>query len=320
MAKQLPKTVTKRHLISLYRQAIMANVPIEDVDEKIRRAMLRSEATSRLASQDDKQQLARLTKVPRFQKYTSQFVPVFSVLIGFFLIGSAVVPISQTLLFGEDAGSMAFLAPIPNDQVLIPQVITQANAQGETASSSGAEAADTSPEFKPTIVNSELDFTNLSNWFPNLNLTPSANEAQLEYSLDIPELDIANAKIKVGGSNLDHNLIQYPGTSLPGQPGSPVIFGHSVLRQFYNPSINNPRRYFSIFSKIMTLKTGDKIFVTYDNVKYTYIVKKREIVKPEDIYILEQAYDGKRLKLVTCYPEGTYLQRGVITAEIATGQ
>jgi sortase (surface protein transpeptidase) len=39
-------------------------------------------------------------------------------------------------------------------------------------------------------------------------------------------------------------------------------------------------------------------------------------VKPEDVFILEQNYEEKTLKLVTCVPEGTYLRRGVITATL----
>jgi len=42
-------------------------------------------------------------------------------------------------------------------------------------------------------------------------------------------------------------------------------------------------------------------------------------VKPEDTYILAQQYDNRKLKLVTCVPEGTYLRRGVITAELVSG-
>jgi LPXTG-site transpeptidase (sortase) family protein len=143
-----------------------------------------------------------------------------------------------------------------------------------------------------------------------------ADEQVQEYTIDIPTLNITNAVIKVGGSNLDESLIAYPGTAMPGEFGAPVIFGHSVLRQFYNPSEKNPRRYNSIFSTIMTLKPGDKIYVTADGVKYTYLVQDKSEVKPEDVYILNQDFGSKKLKLVTCTPEGTYLRRGVITAQL----
>src|SRR5258708_871941 len=168
----------------------------------------------------------------------------------------------------------------------------------------------------PKIIKDELDYTNLSNWFTSTTLPQGGQEQDTEYTLDIPGVEIETAKVKLGGSNLDKNLIQYPGTSLPGQAGAPVIFGHSVLRQFYNPQTKNPRRYFSIFSKIMTLENGDKIYLTYNNIKYTYEVRSKSVVQPEDTFILDQHYDSKELKLVTCVPEGTYLQRGVVTAQL----
>ena len=70
----------------------------------------------------------------------------------------------------------------------------------------------------------------------------------------------------------------------------------------------------------MTLKTGDEIYVTYDNVKYTYVVQEKTEVKPTDVYILSQKYDAQSLKLVTCTPEGTYLRRGVITAQLVKSE
>ncbi len=206
----------------------------------------------------------------------------------------------------------------------MPKVVTQVQATTQGSSQPSTSPEDSAspdgsagPAFAPTIDNTELDYTNLSNWFPNLAL-PNTNDTQqiTEYRLDIPDVDIVNAVVKVGGSNLDKSLIQYPGTADPGQPGSPVIFGHSVLRQFYNPSEKNPRRYLSIFSKIMTLKTGAYIYITQDNIRYTYQVRSREVVQPEDTFILDQDYSQKVLKIVTCVPEGTFLQRGVITANL----
>jgi LPXTG-site transpeptidase (sortase) family protein len=173
---------------------------------------------------------------------------------------------------------------------------------------------------KAKIVDSlDLDYTNLANWFANGQMPEFAtkNVPIQEYILDIPKLEVHNAKVKVGGTELSKSLIAYPGTALPGQHGAPVIFGHSVLRRFYNPSEKNPRRYMSIFSKIMTLKPGDVIYITADGVKYTYLVKDKKEVKPEDVYILTQKYDNKKLKLVTCTPEGTTLRRGVVEAELA---
>lgn len=172
------------------------------------------------------------------------------------------------------------------------------------------------PKPTPVVVAQQLDYTDLSNWFPEQALPLIVPGPLKTYLLSIPKVDIVDAQVVLGGTNLEKHLIQYPGTANPGDYGFPVIFGHSVLRQFYNPAIKNPRRYVSIFSKIMTLDKGDKIFISADGVNYTYKVIGKTEVKPEDTYILEQRHDIRGLKLVTCVPEGTYLRRGIIEAQL----
>ena len=68
----------------------------------------------------------------------------------------------------------------------------------------------------------------------------------------------------------------------------------------------------------MTLQSGDEIFLTHDDAQYKYVVRDKTEVKPEDTYILAQQFDSRKLKLVTCVPEGTYLKRGVVTAELVS--
>ena len=166
------------------------------------------------------------------------------------------------------------------------------------------------------ILGQDLDYTKATNWFPAADFQQSKESKITHYTIDIPTLDIDDAIVEIGGDDLSKHLIQYPGTSNPGELGSPVLFGHSVLRQFYNPSINNPRRYMSIFSKIMTLEDGDEIFVSFDGIRYKYTVVEKAVVNPEDVFILQQRHDRRELKLITCVPEGTYLQRGVVIAQL----
>lgn len=166
---------------------------------------------------------------------------------------------------------------------------------------------------------SQTDFTKASSWFVGTDPVQKSNLSDKypdEYVLTIPEVDVYDARVVVGSNDLSESLIHYAGTAYPGQAGSPVIFGHSVLRQFYNPKVSNPRRYMSIFSKIMTLEAGDEIEIEYDGVLYTYQVTDKYQVEPEDVYILQQNYGQANLKLVTCVPEGTYLRRGVVEAKL----
>lgn len=239
-----------------------------------------------------------------------RLLPAVSITLGSLILTNTLWPIMSYLVFtSPDLQRQRLVSALP-DVSVVRQSATVPVAQAATAD-----------ELKPRVIKDDLDYTDLSNWFPAEavaaeSFEDTAHETEKEYVIDIPSLDIENAVVQVGGTDLDENLIQYPGTADPGELGAPVIFGHSVLRQFYNPSLKNPRRYMSIFSKIMTMKPGEKIYVEYDNIRYTYSVVKKVEVKPEDLYILEQQYDAKQLKLVTCVPEGTYLRRGVVLAQL----
>jgi len=160
----------------------------------------------------------------------------------------------------------------------------------------------------PEII--EIDYTKLSNWFPTSSSSKNqSNEG--EYYLSIPKLKIKDAKVIVGGDDLDESLIHYSATSLPGEYGNAVIFGHSVLPAFYNP-----KDYHAIFSTLPTLKKGDEILINYDGLEFKYKVEEYKEVRPDDIEMLEQRFDRRTLSLVTCVPPGTYLRRGVIRANL----
>ncbi len=323
MPRNAPTTtvVPRDELVKLYRQAMVSGVPLDQVDKKIERLLARDVVTQRENSNDEKKVIAKFRKqIPWYVRWGAMGVPAVLMLIGVWLVGNAAVPILNAYLSGASARDLsALVAPVPAHELLEvnPLVIGLARAE-ETAVGMGRQRVE------PIILDNELDFTNLSNWFTGnetvlAGLVPTANSgthAEDSYILEIPKLKVTNARVQIGGTDLNNGLIQYPGTANPGEKGAPVIFGHSVLRQFYNPSEKNPRRYMSIFSTIMTLQKGDQIYVTHDGIKYTYEVQEKLEVKPEDTYILNQQYDSSQLKLVTCTPEGTYLRRGIVVARL----
>lgn len=159
------------------------------------------------------------------------------------------------------------------------------------------------------------DYTQISNWFvPETNaVSPDtfSNKVSQSYTISIPNLKIKDAVVDVGSLDLKKSLIQYPQTALPGQAGNSVVFGHSVLPQFFNP-----KSYLTIFSTLYKLKQGDHIIVNFDNVEYKYLVVEMYEVQPTDLSVLEQRFDGKYLTLVTCSPPGTVLRRLVVKSQI----
>ncbi len=179
------------------------------------------------------------------------------------------------------------------------------------------------------------DYTQISNWFINdpttnnnkifynandsisannsisTNSPISTNNSISTYLLTIPKLKIKDAIVTIGSMDLKKSLIQYPQTTLPGQLGNTVIFGHSVLPQFFNPN-----SYLTIFSTLYRLEQGDEIEIKYDNNQYKYIINEMFEVKPTDFSVLEQRFDQKNLTLITCSPPGTYLRRLIIKATL----
>jgi len=161
--------------------------------------------------------------------------------------------------------------------------------------------------------NTTIDYNKITSWFnfskPQTFLSPSNIT---HYTISISKLRIKDALVTIGGDDLDTSLIHYGGTANPGEAGNPVIFGHSVLPQFYSP-----KSYRSIFSLLPTLSLGDEILVNFDGITYQYTVYEYYEVSPDEIDILEQHYNQKELTLVTCVPPGTYWRRGIIKARLS---
>lgn len=308
----------RNKLIKLYRQALIEQGSYEKVEAEVEAKLTRLSIAEKVEEHvDEVHKKQAIRSVPALVRYGASLVPVFLITVGLFLLGTAAIPIASFYLKSLPK-TPTLIAPIPQENVLHSTYLA---VSGDNAVDS-LEQDLAQLKTGPVIVDAELDYTNLSNWFEDQMVTDLNNRTSLltrqtgEYILEIPELGVTNAVVKIGGINLEESLIQYPGTSLPGKPGSPVIFGHSLLRQFYNPKENNPRRYYSIFSTIMTLEPGDKIYLVYGDIKYTYMVQSTTEVKPTDTYILSQDYNNHQLKIVTCVPEGTSLRRGVVTAQL----
>ena len=174
-----------------------------------------------------------------------------------------------------------------------------------------ADAADNFSDNLYQVVGAAFeDYTRASYWFPKAaNFKLSRN--QTSYTLSIPKLNITDAFVDIGGEDLTKSLIQFTGP-MPGEIGNPVVFGHSTLLWFYNPS-----DYKAIFSKLPDLEINDEIVINSDNVTYTYLVKEMYITSPKDLSVLNQTDKEELLTLVTCVPPGTYLKRFIVKAKLS---
>ncbi len=161
--------------------------------------------------------------------------------------------------------------------------------------------------------NNLRDYTNASLWFPSVAAYDKNYEtiSFKEYSLSIPKINIKNARVLVGGNDLEKGLVHYAPKSMPGEYGNVVIFGHSTLPQLYNP-----KDYKTIFTYLPALEKGDLIIIKIKDVEYTYEVYDMFVVNPNQVEVLNQQKDNAYLTLITCVPPGTFLKRLVVKAKI----
>ncbi len=254
----------------------------------------------------DPAKIERQRKINEGWKRLLTLLPTIMITVGASLLISVGYPIiSYEVKTGSGAKRERILSPV-SESVL-------AEAKGLLDPSVGSRSTE------PTVVgqvsagsNAPVDYTQLDSWFQFSRPQAELNSSVVtNYTLSIPKLRIQEAVVTIGSNNLDKSLIQYGGTANPGEPGSPVIFGHSILPQFYNP-----KSYRSIFSLLPTLKAGDEIIVNFDGITYKYIVYNYYEVLPNEIDILEQQYNRRDLTLVTCVPPGTYWRRGIVKARL----
>lgn len=222
---------------------------------------------------------------------------------------AVILMVFGSLLIGSVAGPIAAYLFVTSPRLNRDSaLISPQPPPGAPINILGSKAVAATPQIRDYL---SPDYTNLKNWFSLTSIPTPAPSKITHYNLSIPKLKIEDAIVTIGGTDLSKSLIHYAGTATPGEFGTPVIFGHSILRQFYNP-----KNYLSIFSTIMTLQSGDQIIIKYNGVTYTYKVIDKLEVKPTDIEVLSQRFDGRFLKLITCVPEGTYLRRGIIVAQL----
>lgn len=222
-------------------------------------------------------------------------ISYFFMLFGFAILFWALWPIVSFMVFSAPQFS-GVISPVSDGSVAI-------RAPGVLSPIVSA-ASDTQ------IVSNGPDYTNANVWFPTSPQKKIVSRVTA-YTLSIPKLKITDALVTISGDDLNRSLIHYGGTGLPGEYGTAVIFGHSVLPQFYNPT-----NYKTIFSTLPTLKTGDEVFVRYDGVEYRYVVYEMLVTEANDLTPLAQRFDDSYVTLITCVPPGTYWKRLNVRARL----
>jgi sortase A len=92
----------------------------------------------------------------------------------------------------------------------------------------------------------------------------------------------------------------YPGTALPGRPGTTAFAGHRVTH-------THP------FLHINLLRRGDLVVLASRWGRFRYRVYREAIVSPEDVGVLRNR-SFQQLVLTACHPPHTALERYVVFA------
>jgi len=208
---------------------------------------------------------------------------------------SIIVYISFPLLIWQIALSPVFASeginsPIPRTTIVSPKTIKSL--------------------LSTSLKNLDTNFDDASNWFENVNL----KQGQLPinfYNMSIPSIGINNALISTQDTDLAHHMIHFGGSSLPPNKGTAIVFGHSTL-----PWLFDPNNYHTILANAYKIKVGDNLFITVNNITYTYKVFSLLVINPDDTSVLIQHYDDSYFELITCTPPGTVWQRLVIQARL----
>ena len=104
------------------------------------------------------------------------------------------------------------------------------------------------------------------------------------------------------GSSLRKGPGHYPGTALPGQPGTVAIAGHRTT-------------YLAPFRDINELHPGDQVVLEMPYGRFVYSVQETRIVKPNAVWVTKPV-GYPRLVLTACHPLYSASKRIVVFAKL----
>ncbi len=125
-------------------------------------------------------------------------------------------------------------------------------------------------------------------------------------ALDIQSMNVAMA-------NGVANFAVRGASAKPGEIGNFVVSGHSA------GNVYGTSDYKFIFSGLTRMGEGDKLYVDYNGVRYTYRVTGTKVVEPTDVQALVEIANENEgvpmITLITCTPLGTSKQRLLVYGE-----
>lgn len=151
-----------------------------------------------------------------------------------------------------------------------------------------------------------------------IEITPYENRVIIpKIGKNIPLLDVKNKTVQnvkeledVFMNELTNGIIRYPGSAKPGEEGNSFIFGHSSNFPWIKWDYND------VFALLDNVVFGDEIIVYYNQKKYVYKIREKNIIKPGDVSVLKRNNGKSEISLMTCWPVGTTLNRMIVVWEL----
>jgi LPXTG-site transpeptidase (sortase) family protein len=134
---------------------------------------------------------------------------------------------------------------------------------------------------------------------------------------NVPLIDIAQWNVEwldelndIFMDELEDGVVRYPGSAQPWEFWNAFIFGHSSNFPWVAWDYND------VFALLDRLEIGDEVVTYYGGQKYTYKIKQKEVINPNDVSVLKRETNKKEITLMTCWPIGTTYNRLLVIGEL----
>ncbi|OGG08937.1 hypothetical protein A2154_02695 [Candidatus Gottesmanbacteria bacterium RBG_16_43_7] len=143
-----------------------------------------------------------------------------------------------------------------------------------------------------------------------------------DFSLIIPKIGV-NSEVVEGVNPADpteyndrlKTAVAHASTSYtPDEKGTVYLFSHSTNYQWFVRDLN------AVFYMVKDLVPGDTIVIFYHGARYTYEVKEKRVVRPNQVSYLVPDDERKTLILQTCWPPGSIAERLLVFADLIEEQ
>lgn len=235
-------------------------------------------------------------------------------LIGLIIVGTQVIPLTGSFLDGliEKFRTEFKIKPVPDSY---KQYIEEQFAYYDPGKSYFANLAEQI---------GDIEIASQYSYDPESG-TQKEITADTKYDKDmyisISSVGIKDIKIspnvessdeKIYNKYLKYGVAHFRGTPLPGDGGNSFIYGHSAVDSFFRNHKNLPE---TIFSRLNSIDIGQDVVITKEKETFTYVVRNKKIVAPDDFSILRTQNNKETVTLMTCWPLGIGTKRLVVVAE-----